>query len=139
MILTTANRAAVANWVLEQCQSKGRFFDDFKTIAALVGDRIIGAVVFDSFTEHDCELHIALTDKRSVTRANIRQIFEYPFKQLGLARVTVQVNESNARSLEFVQRLGFTLEGVKKHGNGKEDKFMFGMTKRNCRWLDVKP
>jgi RimJ/RimL family protein N-acetyltransferase len=139
MILSIDRKEDVAAWLLEKINAKAsRFFDDFKTLAVFDRDRILGAVVFDSFTFVDCDLHIAIEDKRCVTRETIRQIMAYPFEQLNLTRVSAEVSERNASSLELVQRLGFQLEGRKRQGEGDCDRLIFGMLKSQCRWLDGK-
>lgn len=134
MELRIEPRAAIAQWVLDKLASKGRFFDDFKTIGVFDGERLLGAVIFDGFTERDCELHICLHDRRAVSRRTIRAVFDYPFNQLRLERVSANVLASNQPSHEFVQRLGFTLEGQKRMKG--ENVLMYGLMSHECRWID---
>lgn len=134
MLILSEPKGAIAQWVLDQVKSKGRFFDDFKTIGVFDGARLLGAVVYDGFTERDCELHICLHDRRAVSRRTIRAVFDYPFRQLRLERVSANVLASNEASHEFVQRLGFQLEGRKRFKG--ESVLMYGLMRHECKWLD---
>lgn len=134
MRLSIDNQDALAGWVSDRL-GKGRFLPDFKAIGAFDGERLCGAVIYDCITFYDCDLHIVLEDKRCVSRRIIQAIFDYPFKQLGLDRVTAQVTASNAKSLEFIQRLGFTYEGTRRKAVRGEDQLIFGLLKTSCRWI----
>lgn len=134
MDLRIAPREPIAKWVLERIRSKGRFFDDYKAIGVFDDETLLGAVIYDGFTAKDCELHICLVDSRCVTRRVIRAVFDYPFRQLSLERVSANVLASNERSHEFVQRLGFVLEGVKRMKT--ENVLMYGLQRHECRWLE---
>lgn len=123
-------KEAIADWVKEGFG--GHFLPGYKVIAAFDGERLLGAVVFDAFSDKDCNLHIRVEDKRCVSRRIIRAIFDYPFRQLGLERVSVQVMASNAKSIEFVQRLGFVYEGAKRMKAGSQ--LMFGLLLHECQW-----
>lgn len=128
-------REPIAKWVLDNIgEPDGRFQDDYKAIGVFDGDTLLGAVIFDAFTRQDCNLHICVQDRRCVSRRIIRAVFDYPFRQLSLARVSVQVLESNSASLEFVQRLGFIYEGAKRLPAMKQ--LLFGLQRHECHWLN---
>lgn len=124
-------KEAVADWV--KAGFGGHFLPGYKVIAAFEGERLLGAVVFDAFTDKDCNLHIRVEDKRCVSRRVIRAIFDYPFRQMKLERVSVQVMADNEKSLEFVQRLGFVYEGAKRMKGGSQ--LMFGLQIHECPWV----
>jgi L-amino acid N-acyltransferase YncA len=122
-------------WALERIPKLQAWMGEAKSIAAVERYQTLGVVVFDAFTPYDCCAHIVIEDKRCVTRRVLRAVFEYPFKQLGLKRVTGLVPESNVAALAFDLRLGFVQEGRKKWGLGDEDEIILGMTAESCRWL----
>jgi hypothetical protein len=134
MDLRIGPREAIAQWVLDTAGLAGAFLPDFKVIGVFEGNTLLGAVVYDAFTARDCNLHICVSDRRCVTRRVVRAVFDYPFRQLHLDRVSAQVWSDNAPSLEFVQRLGFVLEGAKR----LPDKFQlqFGLQRHECHWLN---
>lgn len=137
MIELRVNQLGVAEWVRARIPKVAAWLPGFKSIAALdpINCGIYGAVIYDGFTPFDCNLHIAIADRRCVTRRTIRAVFAYPFEQLGLSRVTAQVGAKNERSQRFVADLGFVCEGVKVNGLGDEDELIYGMTRERCRWL----
>ncbi|MGC3959560.1 MAG: GNAT family protein [Verrucomicrobiota bacterium] len=92
---------------------------------------LVGAVVFDSFTPHECAMHVALDGR--VPRAVVREVFRYPYVTAGLNRITVSVAESNALSRRLIERWGFRLEGKKRLGCGDEDELIYGLLRQECR------
>lgn len=135
MIVLYVNAPGAAEFVRARIEKVMCWLDPHKSIAAFEGDRMLGAVVYDGFTPYDCNLHIALDDRRCVTPRTLRAVFAYPFEQLKLPRVTAQVGAGNVRSLNLVRKLGFVQEGVKRRGLGDEDELIFGLLRTECRWL----
>lgn len=93
-----------------------------------------GVVVFDRFSTYDCQMHFA-GDKGWVNRELIRCAFAYPFRQLGLARVTGMVDATNQRVIAMDQKMGFRIEGCMRNALGDRDVIVMGMTKEECRYL----
>lgn len=136
-MILLVNNIACAEWARERIPKVVSWLPGFKSIAAINESpaRTMGVVVYDGFTPYDCNMHIAIEDRRCVTRRVVRKAFAYPFEQLGLARVTALVGATNARSQRFVTDLGFVCEGAKSAGLGDEDELIYGMTRERCRWL----
>jgi L-amino acid N-acyltransferase YncA len=122
-------------WALERIPKMQAWMGEAKSLAAVERFQTLGVVVFDAFTPHDCCAHIVIEDRRCVTRRILRAVFDYPFNQLKLRRVTGLVPESNVAALAFDLRLGFKVEGRKKWGMGDEDEIVLGMYAENCPWL----
>lgn len=114
---------------------------DYEGIGVVKDDRIIGGVLYTDYREiapgeHDIRMHCA-GEPGWLTRASIRVFFEYPFIQLRCIRVTAIVSKANRRARDLDERLGFKLEGCVKDGFGTgRDGLVFGMTRRNCRWIE---
>jgi RimJ/RimL family protein N-acetyltransferase len=132
MDLRTEPREQIAQWVLEGFG--GCFLPGYKVIAVFDGDRLMGAAVFDAFTARDCNFHVRIADRRCVSRRTLRAVFDYPFRQLKLDRVSAQVMADNAASLEAVQRLGFVYEGAKRQRTWASQ-LQFGMLMSECPWV----
>jgi RimJ/RimL family protein N-acetyltransferase len=133
MITLFANEGL--DWARERIPKLEAWMGEPKSLAAMEGDRILGVVVFDAFTPYDVNMHIVIEDRRCVTRRILKQVFSYPFKQLGMRRVTGLVPASNVAALAFDLRLGFRHEGRKIHGAGDEDEIVLGMVAEGCPWL----
>lgn len=98
---------------------------------------LVAVVVFDCFGEFDANMHVASDGtRRWLSRGFLTAAFAYPFIQLGLARVTGLVPESNSAALEFDLHIGFDFEGrhPKALPNG-EALISLGLLKENCRWI----
>lgn len=93
-------------------------------------------VVFSNFMGTDIEMSAAIDDRSAVTRAVLRAVFSYPFRQLGCRRITTYADASDRRIADFNSRLGFVLEGRKRAGMPDGDALMFGMLKSECRWIE---
>jgi len=61
---------------------------EHKSLAALEEGEIIGAVVYDAFTPYDCCIHVRLDKSGCKVPGVLKQVFGYPFEQLGLTRIT---------------------------------------------------
>lgn len=137
MHLVSQPREAIAQWLFTHFREKHeRMAPDYRAIAVMEGERILLAVIFDCFYARDCNVSVAIEDKRGVTRGNLRAVFAYPFLQLKLPRISASVAADNPESLCLMHRWGFTKEGVKRAAcaNGV-DEIQFGMLATECRWI----
>lgn len=125
------------NWVKAHLPEGTDFNVPFGAALLKDGKVVVGAV-YDNYrpdSKNIC-LSIAVIDKKSGTRANIKKIFDYPFNILGCERVTNMVSSDNKESLDQTARLGYKLEGILRKGAvGGHDLHIFGMLKEECRWI----
>ncbi|MCA1490094.1 GNAT family N-acetyltransferase [Ensifer sp. NBAIM29] len=114
-----------------------KFRDDAKAIGIRSDKSFHGVVVFDAFTTTGCWVSVASDGGRQwITREYIIRVFAYPFIQLGYPRLNSFVSINNADAIRFNESFGFTREGVMRQaGHEGEDIIMFGMLRRECRWL----
>lgn len=99
---------------------------------------LVGGVIYHNYRQpdHDIELSAAFSTPAWCRRETIRALFAYPFIQLGCQRITMLIRRSNKHARRFTERLGLKLEGVARRAYaGKEDIFVFGMLRDECRWL----
>lgn len=112
------------------------FRSDAKAIGIERDGKLAGAVIFDTFSDTDCCMHVASDGSRNwLTRAFLREVFWYPFVRLGYKRVNVPVAESNKKARVFVMNLGFRPEGYHPYGAKDCALIMHGMLRANCRWI----
>jgi RimJ/RimL family protein N-acetyltransferase len=112
-------------------------FGPFSTIgiADAAGGLIAGAI-YHRWRKFDCELTFSATSPRWCRRGILRALFHYPFLQQGLERMTLIIGENNPRALKLNLGLGFKVEGrVRKAYDGKNDAFILGMMRDECRWI----
>lgn len=98
---------------------------------------IRAAVVFDTFSETDCCMHIASDGTRAwMSKDLLLSAFAYPFTQLRLLRVTGLVPADNEDALRFDEHLGFVREGYHpKAGPGGKDLISMGLLREACRFI----
>jgi hypothetical protein len=99
------------------------------------GDFCAGVVVSD-FRGHDCQMSCA-AETSVAWRGNVlNTIFEYVFNQLGCARCTAITKKSNRRTREFLERIGFQLEGRLRLGfDGTKDALIYGLLASECPYI----
>ncbi len=107
----------------------------YEAIGFAKDGELVGGVVYYYFTGLDIEATAAGLPGW-LTPAHVKQIFDYPFIQLGCRRLTATVARRNKKSRRFVERLGFKLEGVRRKAlkNG-QDEMSYGLLKEECKWI----
>lgn len=115
-----------------------KFRRDAHTIGLEKDDEIVAVVVFDTFSESDCNIHIATDGTRKwMNKELLLSTFAYPFTQLGFRRITGLVTADNEEALRFDEHLGFVREGYHpKAGIGGKDLISLGMLREDCRFID---
>lgn len=97
---------------------------------------IVAACIFNLYSTSDIAMHIAsIPGGRWMTKSYLRAVFEYPFLQLGVRRVTGYVPAKNFAAQRFDEHIGFTLEGLMREALPDDDVLLYGMLKRECRWV----
>ena len=100
-------------------------------------DQLIGAIVYDHYNKFDIE--ITFYGPHCMTRRFIRAAFEYPFKQLGVLRLTARTRRSNKTMCRLLPRLGFIYEATLKHHFGPtrgDDAVLYRLTRSEAaRWI----
>ena len=95
--------------------------------------KIVAGVMYEEFTE--ASIHATIVIEEPMVKGFVHKIFDYPFNQLGVDKIIVQANTSNAESVNLAKRLGFTEEGMIKGAYLDGDRIILTMTKDECKWL----
>lgn len=105
-----------------------------------IGDdwQTVGGVVFDDYNRANVVMHVAATDSHWLTREFLWMVFDYPFTQLEVRRVTAPVAEVNHRSRRFVENIGFKLEFQMEDAHPRGAMLIYKMTRSDCRWLHLR-
>ena len=106
---------------------------------------MVGMVAYSHFQPGLTIIIHGVVDKnwrgRWVTRRNLRTIFEKPYNELDLPRVSgYMVADLNIEQLwPIFKKIGFRLEGCIRKGfrfRGKlHDLYLVGMLREECRWI----
>jgi RimJ/RimL family protein N-acetyltransferase len=112
-------------------------FEKFTGIAIFRADLLLGCVLYTDFTGRSICMHVASNGSRHwATPKFLRMVFEYPFNELNVRRVTALVVESNSDAMKLDQHLGFRIEGrLREAAWDGGDVVVLGMLRRECRFL----
>ena len=107
----------------------------YHVMASVRDDKLMGAVMFTSFREQSIEAHVC-GKPGWVTRADLAEMFGYPFRHLNVLRVWSVIAQNNKPARSFIERLGFKVKCVLDHefGEGKHG-ILYSMKRSDCRWL----
>ena len=113
---------------------------DFRRDAYTIGlerdGDLVAVVVFDGFSDVDCNMHIASDGTGQwMNKSLLVAAFAYPFVQLRLNRVTGMVPAKNADALSFDQHIGFVREGYHPKALPDDDLVSLGLLRENCRFI----
>lgn len=127
------NPATIARFVADgvPCDFTGR---NISAIGLERDGKIIAGVVYSGFNG-SCITADIRGIGRWANREYLRAIFDYPFLQAGVKRITAVVESDNETSQKFVKHLGFVHEATLRHAGRSGDLLVFRMFRDECKWL----
>ena len=126
----------IVEWVAAQTNEFGNFGTEVG-IGWEKHGKIVAGVAYANWNGPNVECHIASDgSRRWLTRQYLWTIFDYPFNQLGVNRITVCVGEGNADSTRFVKHLGFILEAELDGAHPTGALRIYRLFKTECRFLN---
>lgn len=128
----------VGSWVSERAGAPMHHGD--KTLGLLDPNKgLIAGVLYQDFNGANIVAHIAAEPgARWLTRQFLWMMFDYPFNQLRVKRITGQVAAKNIQARQFDEHLGFVAEATLKDALPDDDLIIYCMRRENCRWLSLK-
>lgn len=126
----------IGRWVVEK--AGGTWHPENIGIAIESDGRLVAGIMYDGFTGASISMHSRVDDPRKVNREWLHQIFDYPFNQLKVKRVTGLVCTSNKTAQHTNEHLGWIRETVISDYFPDGDAIVYVMRKADCRWLKGK-
>lgn len=109
-----------------------------QTIGLLKNGELVAGVIYEQFNGANVVCHIR-GEPGWANRGYLATIFDYPFNQLKVSRITVPVNDNNEPSKRLVSQMGFELECVLKQANPSGgDILMHRLFRDECKYLEDK-
>jgi RimJ/RimL family protein N-acetyltransferase len=108
---------------------------DVTCIGWEVGGELRAVAMYFHQTSREVRMAIAVDKLGSGGKAFLRAVFRYPFVQLGVARITSEIDADNARSIRLAEHSGFKVEGRKREGVANGDVLYYGMLRSECRYI----
>ena len=122
----------VVDWVSVRAQSI--FSDACRGIGLESDGKIIAGVVYENWNRRNVFAHQAIEGR--ITRQYLWTIFDYPFNQLKVERLTGMIPQGNTKAARAAVKMGFTLETVLRDAHPSGHLLVYVMRRDNCRWLN---
>ena len=136
-MIVTQPKQQIADFVTYAIgQGRHMPFDNFSALGLVKDNELIAGVIYNHFTSTNIMAHIAgKPGRRWLTREFLFAMFDYPFNQLGVRRITGLVPKKNKDARRFDEHLGFEYEGNMRNALADDDMIIYGMLKEKCKWL----
>lgn len=130
----------VAAWVARALDVDPAEFGPCSACGVALGGRLVAGVVYNEYrimrAGSSIQASIASTTPRWASRAVLRDLFAYPFVQMGVSRLWASTSRKNKRARGFLERLGFRFEGIARRAyDGAVDAALYSMLPAECRWI----
>lgn len=113
------------------CDGRGQ------AIGKVVDGKLIAGVLYEDFNGANVVCHIA-GDGNWADRRFLGVIFDYPFNQMKVKRITVPISGSNMKSRKLVEHMGFVLESRLEQATLDSDLLLYRLFKDECKYLKGK-
>lgn len=99
--------------------------------------KLVAGVLYEDWNGANVVCHIA-GDGQWLNRRFLWAMFDYPFNQLGVKRITGIVPSCNTQARRFDEHLGFELEATLHDAHPQGDLLVYVMPRSKCRWLKAR-
>jgi RimJ/RimL family protein N-acetyltransferase len=99
-------------------------------IGKISDGRLIAGVLYEDYNKQNIVCHIA-GEGNWATKEFLSAIFDYPFRQLGVKRITAPISAGNSKSINLVTEMGFELECSLKNATLDGDLHLFCLWREN--------
>lgn len=96
--------------------------------------KLMAGVLYEDYNGANIICHIA-GEGNWATKGFLNIIFDYPFNQLGVKRITAPNASNNHKSINLVKRMGFELECIMSEATPVGDILLFRLFRENCKYL----
>ena len=120
------------------CELLKEPYEDSKTVVYIgfeVAGKLTAVAAYNHYRQNgSIFMHIGVNG--SITKGFLNAIFYYPFEQLELPVVLMQIDSTNVKSLRFAKKVGSTEEIVfSLAGAGGCDLHILSLTKNKCKYI----
>jgi len=98
---------------------------------------LVAGVLYEDWNVANVVCHIR-GDGNWACRQYLATIFDYPFNQLKVKRITVPVASTNLKSIQLVTKMGFALECTLAQATPSGNLHLFRMWRDECKYLKGK-
>lgn len=100
------------------------------------GDELVAVAVYNGLRLPNIEITFVTASPKWASPNAVRALISYPFKQLGVKRLTAVTEATNQPARAFLCRLGFVQEGVHPDALPTGDAITYGLLRKSAaKWL----
>lgn len=129
----------IGPWVAERVGIKRYIPGTASAIGRIKDGRIVAGVLYQDYNGANVSAHIAGEGKSWLNKKFLSIIFDYPFNQLKVNRITGYVVSTNKAAQNLDEKLGFKREAILRDAHPDGDLIIYAMHKDECRWLKDLP
>ena len=134
----TADASLVVPFVCDLAGIHEPWLDDPSAIGLIRDGELVAGVLYEHYTGSSLEMHVAGTGGRWATRRFLREVFHYPFVQLGCKIVYGRVPSWRPEALRLDLGLGFKIDHILKDATPTGDMYVISMRPQDCKFLEVR-
>lgn len=125
----------IASFVANNIPGCERGFENYVTMGVIDGAKLIAGVVYHNWNPESqvIEFSVASHSKLWLTRPVLREMFSYPFNQLGCQMLVVRVSELNTHLIRICKAYGFQGHKIPRLRGRHEAEFIFTLTDDDWR------
>ena len=116
-------KPVIGEWVSKQTSNNGElgFTGNYNAIGVVHQEILLAGFVYHDWNPvyKTIQMTLASGTPKWASRRVIEGLLRYPFEELGVQRITVTINESNAASLRLAEGVGFKREACIERGAGE--------------------
>lgn len=133
----TFDAEIVGPWVV--ARGGGDWFPGRGTAIGKLNEKgeLVAGVLYEDYNGANIVCHIAGVGNWA-TKDFLNIIFDYPFNQLGVKRITAPNASDSHASINLVKRMGFELECTLSQATPRGDLLLFRMFRDDCRYIKGK-
>lgn len=129
----------VVPWVCERVGIGDVVPEKYSAIGNLKNGHLVAGVLYEDCNGANVFCHIAGEGAGWLSREFLSIIFDYPFNQLKVRRISGVVASTNIAARKLDEHLGFDLEAILHDAHPDGDLYLYKMTAEKCRWLKDLP
>jgi RimJ/RimL family protein N-acetyltransferase len=123
---------SAGHWTAEQ--TKGKYFEaNSQSIGLKQNGEFVAGVIYENWNRRTITCHIAISGR--LTPRYLAVIFDYPFNVCDVKKIIVPVDATNSKSVNLVEKMGFTEEARIKDGMANGDMILYTLAKNDCKYL----
>jgi len=123
---------SAGHWTAEQ--TKGKYFEaNSQSIGLKQNGEFVAGVIYENWNRRTITCHIAISGR--LTPRYLAVIFDYPFNVCDVKKIIVPVDSTNYKSVNLVEKMGFTEEARIKDGMADGDMILYTLAKSDCKYL----